>query len=241
MLIFIDGRAVTASGDSLLAFTRQGTSEIVVRDRRSGAVYRRGTNTLLSPHHIQEQDGRWYVSDVEEGAASIVVFSGQWDFERRIPVQDVAAAPHQFAVLPDGRVVLEAADGQLVAVGPDSTSTFALVEHSGRTGLVTAALGGVLHAVPDRAITLYNAQGNLRWRLPWPWHEGAYVSDIAVDGRGRIHVLASEELRNTFVCFTLSHTTGEVIRYSVPGPAATFVVKRMGDIQPDSTARWIGD
>jgi hypothetical protein len=241
MLIFIDGRAVTASGDSLLAFTRQGTSEIVVRDRRSGAVYRRGTNTLRSPHHLQELDGRWYVSDVEEGAASVVVFSGQWDFERRIPVHDVASAPHQFAVLPDGRVVVEAADGRLVAVGPDSTSTFALVEQSGRTGLLTAAVGGVLHAVPDRAITLYNAQGNLRWRLPWPWHEGVYVTDIAVDGQGRIHVLAGEALRDTFVCFSLSHTTGEVIRYSVPGPAATFVVKRMGEIRPDSTAHWIGD
>jgi hypothetical protein len=240
MLIFIDGRAVTASGDSLLAFTRQGTSEIVVRDRRSGAAYRRGTNTLLSPHHIQELGGRWYVSDVKEGEASVVVFSGQWDFERRIPVHDVASAPHQFAVLPDGRVVVEATDQRLVAVGPDSTTTYALVEQSDRTGLLTAALGGVLHAVPRRTITLYNAQGNIRWRLPWPWPE-AYVTDIAVDGQGRIHVLAGEAQRNTFVCFTLSPTTGEVIRWSVPGTAATFVVERLGEIKPDSTAHWIGD
>lgn len=241
MLIFIDGRAVTASGDSLLAFTRQGTSEIVVRDRRSGAVYRRGTNTLRSPHHIQELDGRWYVSDVEGGEASVVVFTPQWDLERRIPLHDVASAPHQFAVLPDGRIVVEASEQRLVAVGPDSTSTFALVEGSGRTGLLVAAAGGVLHAAPDRGITLYNAQGNIRWRLAWPWHEGTYVTDIAVDGQGRIHVLAGEARRNTFVCFTLSPITGEVIRWSVPGPAATFVVERMGEIKPDSTAHWIGD
>jgi len=241
MLIFIDGRAVAASGDTLLAFSRLGTSEIVVRDRRSGAVYRRGTNTLRSPHHIQELDGRWYVSDVEEGAASVVVFSGQWDPERRIPLRDVASAPHQFAVLPGGRVVVEATDGRLVAVGADSAATFALVEQSGRTGLLVAAAGGVLHAVPDRSITLYNAQGNIRWRLPWPWQEGAFVTDIAVDGQGRVHVLAGEELRNTFVCFSLSPTTGEVIRWSVPGPAATFIVERMGEIRPDSTAHWIGD
>ncbi len=239
MLIFIDGRAVTASGDSLLAFTRQGTPEIVVRDRRSGAVYRRGTNTLLSPHHIQELDGRWYVSDVEEGAASVVVFSGQWDFERRIPVQGVAAAAHQFAVLPSGQVVVEAADQRLVAVGADSVTTFALVEGSDRTGLLVAALGGVLHAVPGRAITLYNAQGNIRWRLPWEWAEGVYVTDIAVDGQGRIHVLAGEARRNAFRCFTLSPTTGEVIRWSEESAAATFVVERLGELKPDSTAHWI--
>jgi hypothetical protein len=208
MLIFIDGRAVTASGDSLLAFTRQGTSEIVVR---------------------------------EEGEASVVVFSPQWDMERRIPLHGVASAPHQFAVLPDGRIVVEATDGRLVVVGADSTSTLALVEQSDRTGFVVAALGGVLHAVPDRAITLYNAQGNLRWRLPWQWHEGAYVSDFAVDGQGRIHMLAGESQRNTFVCFSLSRTTGEVIRFSEPGTAATFVVERMGETKPDSAGRWIGN
>ena len=239
MLIFIDGRAVAASGDSLLAFTRQGTSEIVVRDRRSGALYRRGTNTLRSPHHIQELDGRWYVSDAEEGAASVVVFSAQWDVERRIPVQDVAAAPHQFAVLPDGRVVVEATEGRLLAVGPDSTSTFALVEQSDRTGLVVAAAGGVLHAVPKRTLTLYNAQGNIRWRLPWEWGEGVYVSDVAVDGQGRIHVLAGAP--GEFRSFTLSPTTGEVIRWSEPAAAATFVVERLGETKPDSTAHWIRD
>jgi hypothetical protein len=232
---------VTASGDSLLAFTRQGTSEIVVRDRRSGAVYRRGTNTLLSPHHIQELDGRWYVSDVEEGAAAVVVFSSQWDFERRITVHDAASAPHQFAVLPDGRLVVEATDGRLVAVGPDSTATFALVEQSDRTGLVAAVAGGVLHAAPGRAITLYNAQGNVRWRAPWEWGEGMYVTDIAVDGQGRIHALVGDPRRNEFRSFTLSPTTGEVIRWSEAAAAATFVVERMGEIRPDSTARWIGD
>ena len=242
-LIFIDGRAVAASGDTLLAFTRQGSTEVTVRDRRSGAVYARGLNVLRSPRHTEERGGRWYVSDVDEGRATIAVFTPLWELERWIPVDEHASAPHQFAVLPDGRIVVEARDGRLVVVGPDSAVTFALVEQSSRTGMVLGALGGVLHAVPDRSITLYNERGNIRWRLPWPWHERAYVTDIAVDGQGRIHVLAGEETeagQESFVAFSLSPITGEVVRYSLePGGSATFVVKRMGEVKRDSAARWL--
>jgi hypothetical protein len=234
---------VAASGDTLLAFTRQGTTEVTVRDRRSGAVYARGLNVLRSPRHIEERSGRWYVSDVDGARATIAVFTSLWEFERWIPVDEYASAAHEFAVLPDGRIVIEARDGRLVVMGTDSAETFALVEQSSRTGIVLGALGGVLHAVPDRAVTLYNELGNVRWRLPWPWHERAYVTDIAVDGQGRIHVLAGEETeagRQSFVAFSLSPITGEVVRYSQePGGSATFVVKRMGEVERDSAARWL--
>jgi len=243
-LIFIDGRAVAASGDTLLAFTRQGTTEITVRDRRSGAVYARGLNVLRSPRHIEERGGRWYVSDIDGGRATIAVFTPLWEFERWIPVDEHASATHEFAVLPDDRIVVEARDGRLVVVGPDSAETFALVEQSSRTGMVLGALGGVLHVVPGRAVTLYNEGGNVRWRLPWPWNERAYVTDVAVDGQGRIHVLAGEETeagQQSFVAFSLSPITGEVVRYSnlEPGGSATFVVKRMGEVKRDSAARWL--
>jgi len=241
-LIFIDGRAVAASGDTLLAFSRQGTNEITVRDRRSGAVYARGTADLSSPHHIQEVGGTWYVSDVLEGRAEVVVFSPGWEVVRRIDLAGLASAPHQFAVLPDGRVVVEAADGRLTVVGEDGDSTFALVEQGPRTGLLAGARGGVLHGVPGISITLYNELGNIRWRLPWEWHEGTYATDMAVDGQGRVHILVGEETefgRSSFVAFQLSPTTGEVIRWSQPSNAATYIVKRMGEILPDSSARWL--
>jgi hypothetical protein len=241
-LIFIDGRAVAASGDTLLAFSRQGTNEITVRDRRSGAVYARGVAALASPHHIEEVGGQWYVSDVVEGRAAVVVFSPGWDAVQRIDLDGIASAPHQFAVLPDGRLVVEAADGRLALVGEGGDSTFALVQQGPRTGLLTGARGGVLHGVPGRSITLYNELGNIRWRLNWPWHEQTYVTDIAVDGQGRVHVLVGEETesgRSSFVTFQLSPTTGEVIRWSQPGYSATYVVKRMGEIRADSAARWL--
>lgn len=241
-LIYIDGRAVAASGDTLLAFSRQGSNEITVRDRRTGAVYARGVAALTSPHQIEEVGGQWYVSDVAEGRPSIVVFSAGWDVVRSISLDGIASAPHQFAVLPDGRIVVEAGDGRLVFAGNGGDSTFALVERGPRTGLLAGARGGVLHGVPGASVTLYNELGNIRWRLPWPWHEQTYVTDIAVDGQGRVHVLVGEETefgRSSFVTFQLSPTTGEVIRWSQPGYSATYVVERMGEIRPDSAARWL--
>jgi hypothetical protein len=235
---------VAAAGDTLLAFTRQGSAEVTVRDRRTGAVYTRGVGALSGPHHVQVQSGRWYVSDVDDGRPAVAVFSRHWELERRIPLEGIASAPHQFAVLPDGRIVVETADGRLVAVGPDSVTTFALVEQSARTGLILGARGGVLHAVPARAVTLYNERGNIRWRLPWPWHEGAYVTDITEDGQGRLHVLAGEGGeggRDRFVTFSLSPATGEVVRWSEPGATATFVVARLGAYAQDRPERWLRD
>jgi hypothetical protein len=240
-LIFLDGRGVAAVGDSLVAVTRQDSNGVVVVDRRSGAVYWRAVNALESPHHVQQSGDAWYVSNVRNGEAEIVVFDLDWQLTDRISLAEVSATPHQFAVLPDGRVVVEAADGRLAALGPDSLTTFALTEQSSRTGLVVAALGGVLHAVPDRTVTLYNGLGRVRWRLEWPWQPTAYPTDLAVDPRGRIHLMAGEGVgQPSFVAFTFSAVTGEVIRWSMPGGIATFSVNRVGDIDADDPARWLG-
>ncbi len=239
-LIFVDGRAVAAAGDSVLALTRQGQSSIILRDRRTGAVYTRGAEALHSPHHVQERQGMWYVSDVDDQGAWVVSFDAQWEVTARRRVDTVATAAHQFAVLPDGRIVVEGKNARLVAIDGDTLQTFALFDPATRTGLLVAAQGGVIHAVPDRYITLYNANGNIRWRLPWQWHEGVFVSDLAVDPQGRIHMLASEGgARSRFVCFTLSQATGEVVRWSEPGSAATFVATRLGEIVSDSVDHWL--
>lgn len=239
-LIFVDGRAVASAGDSLLAITRQGERAIILRERRTGAVFARGDQTLTSPHHVQEHAGNWYVSDVVDGEEWIVLFDAQWEVRDRIRVDTLTKAPHQFAVLPDGRVVLEGGDGRLIALDEGRVATFALFTAAPRSGFLVAAHGGVLHAVPDRDVTLYNENGNIRWRVPWEWQEDVYVSDLAVDAHGRVHMLVGEGTRNQFVCFSFSSTTGEILRWSVPGPVATFSVDRLGEILPDSAARWIG-
>ncbi len=239
-LIFVDGRAVAAAGDSLLAMTRQGSSAITVRDRITGEISVHAAADLRTPLHIQESGGLWYVSDVVDGEAIIVVFSADWEVRDRIGVDSVAAVPHQFAVLPDGTLVLESVDGRLLALRDDSLTTFALTEQSSRNGMLVAAQGGVLHTIPDKTLTLYNARGNLRWRQAWPWHEGAYIADLSVDANGRVHVLAGAEGTNVFYAFTLSPVTGEAVRWTAPSLMATFVVKQLGEIRPDSTERWIG-
>lgn len=237
-LVFVDGRAVAAAGDSALAWTQQGVGGVILRDRETGASYTRGGETLQSPHHIQEAAGRWYVSDAADGAWWIVEFSYQWDVLQRIRVDTITTAPHQFAVLPDGRIIVEAPDGRLVSFAGDGMDTFALTETSRRTGLLLGALGGVIHVVPDKSLTLYNEVGNIRWRLPWEWQEGAYITDLALDAQGRLHVLAGQDTPSRFYVFSLDRNTGQVIRWSPPGAAATFVIDRLGEVQPDSTGRW---
>lgn len=237
-LVFVDGRAVAPAGDSLLAVTRSGLAGILVRDRRSNRVDTVGAGLLTSPHHIQHHDGRWYVSDVDIGHPFVVQLAANGELVRRIDLDTIAVAPHQFAVLPDGRLIVETAGGELVSLDDGAVSTFAIVRQGSRTGLLVAALGGVLHAAPGHDVTLYNAQGKLRWRLPWPWVDAAFVSDIAVDAQSRIHVIAGEEGRNAFVIFSLSPANGEVVRWSEPGPAASFAITRLGDITPIEASEW---
>lgn len=241
--IFLDGRAVAAAGDTLLAFTHQGDPGITVRDRRTGAVYSRGASALASPYHVQELGGRWYVSDARAGEYRIVVFSSDWDVEREIPLAELTAVPHQFAVLPDGRIVLEGNDTTLIAIGTnrsDSIETFAHVEADARPGFLLAANGGVVYAAPGTSIVLFNEHGNIRWHAKWPWDDpNAFMADLAVDWRGRIHALLGGDEHGTFRAFTLDRNTGEPIRWSDASAKASFVVGRLGTLEPDSVEAWL--
>ncbi len=239
-LIFLDGRAVAPAGDSVLAITRAGLGGVLLRNQWTGKIDTLGAGNLVSPHHVQWATDKWFVSDVSDGRPAIVVFARDGSRERRIELDGVASAPHQFAVLPDGRIIVESPSGQLLALEGADTSMFALTQQSPRSGFLVAARGGVLHAIPDRTITLYNALGRIRWRLEWPWAESAFVADLAVDSQGRPHVLAGQAGRDGFVVFGISPETGEIGRWSEDGPYATFVVRPLGNIQPDSAGRWIG-
>lgn len=239
-LIFVDGRAVAPALDSIYAFTALGQPGVLLYYRDTGVLDTLGAEELSSPIHTQWMGGSWYVSDVVAGKPSVVVFNSDGAVSHRVELDGIASAPHQFAVLPDRRIVVESADGRLVAVRGGSVTTFALTETGARTGLLVAAQGGVLHAIAGRSITLYNGQGNIRWRIDWPWDDTIYAVDLAVDARGRTHLLAGQEAERSFIVFGFAPTTGEVIRWSREGPFGTFVVGRMGEIFPDSASNWVG-
>lgn len=239
-LIFVDGRAVAPAIDSIFAFTALGQPGVLLHFRHTGILDTLGADELSSPIQTQWINGFWYVSDVVDGRPWIVVFDSDGSVIDRVDLGGIASAPHQFAVLPDGRIVVETTDGRLAALDSDSVVTFALTETGTRTGLVAAARGGVLHAVTDRSVTLYNGRGNIRWRIEWPWDDSIYAVDLAVDADGRTHLLAGQETERSFIVFGFSPTTGEVVRWSREGPSATFVVGRMGEIYPDSASNWVG-
>ena len=236
-LVFIDGRPVTAVGDSLLAYTRSGLPVVLLQHRPPGTgIDTLGAGVLHSPLHIQFSGDRWYVSDVENGQPSLVVFAPDGRLERRIDLARVGAMPHQFAVLPAGRIIVEATDGRLLALHGDSVTTFVDVRAGGKPGLVIAAHGGVVQALPDKHITLYNEFGHMRWRINWPWRETAVVTNLDVDANGRIHLIAGVPLEKHFGVYSLSPITGEVVRWSIPGPSASFVVDHFGAILPDTVS-----
>ncbi len=237
-LIFLDGRATAPAGDSLIAITGSSVPGVLLYDRRTRTIDTLGADELQSPAHIQWAAGRWYVSDVRDGLASIVVLTPAGDVERRIDVDSISGALHQFAVLPDGSIILETRDDRLVAVRAGEISTFALIESSQRTGLLAAAQGGVLHLVPQASITLYNELGKIRWRVPWDWDDSVFITDISVDSKGRPNVLAGREGFDGFMVFGFSPLTGEVVRWR-EGPSVTFSVDRFGEILPDSASLWL--
>jgi hypothetical protein len=236
--MFIDGRATAPAGDSLLAFSAQGLTGVLVYDRRNGNLDTLGAGELVSATHVQWVHDRWYVSDVRDGRPWIIIFSPTGTVLERIAVDRLSEPAHQFAVLPDGAIVLESPDDRLIALGDDSSGTFALVEASPRAGMLIAARGGVLHVVPDRAMTLYNALGKVRWRTEWPWKPGTFVTDLSVDSQGRPHLLAGREDSPAFVVFGLDPLTGEVLRW-MEGPVATFAIRRHGDIEPQHAEQWV--
>jgi hypothetical protein len=236
--IFIDGRSVASAGDSVIAVTRAGSPGIFVRRRRVNEVRTIGASSVKSPVNIQWSGGEWYVSDVEDGKPLIVVLSPTGEERRRIPLGRFTGTPHQFAVLPDGRIVVESPEGALLAIKGDSSSVFTVTDRSSKTGLLVAASGGVLHAVPDRYITLYNQFGHIRWRLDWPWAQTAYVTQIAVDPQNRIHVLAGVPSDSSFIVYSLSNNTGEIVIWSPASRTATFIADRLGQIKPDDSRKW---
>jgi hypothetical protein len=236
--IFIDGRPVASAGDSVIAVTRVGSPGILVRRRRGSEVRTLGTSSVKSPVHVQWSAGEWFVSDVENGKPLVVVLSPTGEERRRIPLEHFTSTPHQFAVLPDGRIVVESPEGALVAIKGDSSSVFTVTDHAAKTGLLVAAGGGVLHAVPDRYITLYNQFGHIRWRLEWPWARTAYITEIAVDPQNRIHALAGVPSDSTFIVYSLSNNTGEILIWSPASRRATFIADRLGQIKSDDSKKW---
>lgn len=238
--IFVEGRAVTMAGDSAYALTGTARASLWIKNLVSGQSREIGGGILQSPAHAQSVNGDWYVSDVENGKAVIVIFGPDGSLKRRIPLDRHTDASHQFAVLPDGRIVIEGRGGKLVALQGDKVTTFAVTEQSSRTGLLIAASGGVIHAVPDQYVTLYNEFGHIRWRIDWPWAGTAFISDLTVDANARVHVIAGVPNQGTFIVYTLSTQTGEVVRWSIPGRAATFTVDPLGRLEPGEAADWTG-
>ncbi len=233
--IYIEGRPVLALGDSAIAYTKVGVSGVLILDRSTGVIDTLGSATLRSPFNVEFDGHRWYVSDIEVGRPSIAIFRADGSPDGRIDLSQLAATPHQFALLPDGRIVLEVPGGELVALSGDSVSTFARFRPGPKPGLLKGARGGVLHALPDRHVTLYNQFGNVRWRIDWPWRETAYITAISVDSNGRIHLIAGVPSEATFIVYTLAAESGEVVRWSIPGPYASFTVDHFGEIRPDTT------
>lgn len=237
--IFVDGRAVITLGDSLLALTHSKVDGFLVRDRRTGKLDTLGRGHLTSPLQLQFMNGSWHVSDVRGSDYFVVSLDAEGNLLKRVDVSRWASAPHQFAMLPDGRLVLEGRDGRLLSVKDDSITTFAASEEADKSGLLVPARGGVIHAVPDYFITQYNGFGNILWRLEWPWLETAVATDVAVDQEGRVHLLAAVPSEEHFRVYTLSKLTGEVTRWSPPAASPTFVVERLGQLTVADAERWL--
>jgi hypothetical protein len=230
---------VEPDGDSLLAVTSGNVAAVLVYDRTGRVRDTLGLGVLHNPDRVEIQQNTWYVSDLVDGRPAVVALGRDGALVRRIPLAGIAVQPHQFAVLPDGGVVVEAAGGRLVTLRGDSVSTFAVVEVGTRPSLLLGAGGGVLHAIPDQTITLYNGFGNIRWRVEWPWAETAFVTAISEDARGRLHYLAGVEQDATFIAYSMTPGTGEVVWWSEPQRDASFVVDRLGAFSPASGS-WEG-
>lgn len=233
--IFADGRATAPAGDTLIALTRAGLRGIEVRDRRTGVADTIGLGELVSPLHVDFQLGRWYVSDVDQGSPSVAVFTPEGRLERRYQLSRYQAVPHQFGVLPDGRLIIEV-PGRLLALKEDSVSTFVEFRPGTVTGFLISARGGAVHVLPDRHISLYNEFGSVRWRVDWPWDESLVVADLEVDSNGRIHLLTSVPSQGIFRVYTPTTSTGEIVLWSNASIYPSFTINKFGDLRPDSGA-----
>lgn len=211
---------------------------ILVRDARGTLVDSIGAGVLRNPTAVQAVTDTWYVGDVDSAGFAVEVFTAAGQPVRRVPLSAAAPVTSQFAPLPDGRIVVEGSGARLVAVSGDSVTTFALVLTGTRPSLLAAADGGVVHAVPDKTITFYNGFGHIRWRVDWPWVSTAFVSGIAVDAEGRVHLISGVGDTGTFIVYTLAKASGEIVRWSVAESTATFVVNQLGAVSRGDTLRW---
>jgi len=240
--IFIDGRAVATMGDSLFALTRSGRPVVYLKPRSGGKLDSIGAGILSSPQHLQAVGSTWYVSDVVDGKPQVVALDSRGKLLRRIDLSPFGATPHQFAILPDGHLVFEIPGGALRALRPDdSTSAAPFGERppeAPKPGLLVAAAGGVAHAVPDRFVILFNGFGKVRWQLEWPWAKTAFFSDFCVDSHGRIHLIAGVPDQGTFIVYSISSETGEVVRWSSPGTTSSFTIDRLGEIRTADARDW---
>lgn len=237
-LVFFAGRAVAPVGDSLFVVALPTAGAVLALDRH-GRTDTLGAAVLTSPRRIQVLGDTWYVSDVDSSGPSVVALAPDGTLRRRVRLRGITPLPHQFAALDDGSIVVEAPDRRLVRVRRDSVTTFAVTDQGPRPSLVAGANGGVLLAVPNHWITLYNAFGTIRWRIEWPWRETAYVNDVAVDATGRIDIIASVPANGTFVVYTIAASTGEILRWSAPQARSTFVVDQLGAISPADSIAWL--
>ncbi len=220
--------------------TAEGIDGMILYDLRSKTLDTIGADALTSPLQVQTVGGRWYVSDIGDRGPSIAVLSGDGTLERRIELRAISPIAHQFAVLPDGRVVVESFESELLQISEDSITPFALIEIGMRPSLIAGVSGGVFHAVPGKHMTLYNEFGSIRWRVEWPWANTAYFTDISVDRQGRMHMIAGVPGDSAFRVYTLGRNDGDVIAWSGAGPHATFIVSHRGTFQTDSVSNWLG-
>ncbi|MDH5803707.1 MAG: hypothetical protein OEZ54_00885 [Gemmatimonadota bacterium] len=240
-LVFLDGRAVAAMGDSLLVMTAEGVSGVLLYDIRNETLDTIAEETLNQPVHIEIGPDRWYVSDTRGASARIAVLNFDGTLDRWIELAGISRLAHQFALLPDQRIVVQSPDGQLIfaEASDDSAEVFALTDLGVRPNLMAGVAGGVFQAVQGHHMTLYNEFGNIRWRTDWPWAETAFFTDIAVDRQERIHLLAAVPNEEIFLAYTVGRTDGAIIRWSEDGTYATFTVERNGRYRPDSTVAWL--
>ncbi len=74
-LIYLNGRAVEAVGDSLLLMTTEGVGGIIVYGLLTNTVDTFGRDVLNAPFHILALNGLWYVSDVVDGHPHVAVLT----------------------------------------------------------------------------------------------------------------------------------------------------------------------
>ncbi len=236
--VFIAGRAVATMHDSLFAVPAARTPVVLVLDRDGHAVDTLAAAGLTQPVQVQALADTWFVSDGAGRAPTLFVFTAAGHLLRQSPLAAADPVSAHFAVLPDGRIVVQGTGGRLVALAGDSGKIFVPVEVGPRPSLLAGADGGVFYAAPGKSVALYNGFGHIRWRVDWPWADSAYVGGVSVDAKGRIHLISGVGNQGTFIVYTLATPSGEIVRWSAADSVPTFVVDRLGALTGGDTTHW---